>query len=468
MSFSSVSSSFSWLSPIITSFRGLTGGTYDTLGKGLTKGKELTSLFFEKIKQVSLTQHKTNELEWVISDDLGERANVDLNLITTTLDTANIPYTIIPAVEWPPKNQIPLPQKPGQPIDLFSAPQEIVWESGHVKIAVAKEQGNFHLLVKPARETSLAKISAKEYVLLKRAIANIPALFEKVFGSPDFCEALVESKTTFGFEIFPGSTHKFGTVDLLGKDKRALYLLSRGRWISYSLPANLIETLKKEIPIVFSNPLERQELPFQAKREETNLAESREFRVNTLLKILSNEGFPVMAVKPSVKTQPITKLESNTRNYEVKRCFLCSVKKEEVILTAEKTLLVTTIYPFVKDTEANESKHVLIAPVKHVTDCIGLTDEEVQEERKILLKLRKTWDSIYPNEEHLSWRQQGIAAGQTVPHLHIQALTSTPKRLHEYYVITIKDFVGPVPPVNSANVKLSQGMRKLAANKFES
>lgn len=451
MHLSPVSLFSSWFSPIInaTAFVSLR--------------EDLASLFFQKIKGNSLEQQnalgkqKAVEFEWVISDDLGKKANVDLSLITKTLDAAGIPYTLTPATEWPPKNRIPLPQTPDRPIDLFSVPQEIVWKNDHVQIVIAKEQGRFHLLVKPTKESPLAELSAKDYVHLKRTIAYIPELFEKVFGSPAFCEALVESKTTFGFEIFPGATKKSGEVDLLSKDKRALYFLSQGRWTSYSLPPDQIDALKKEIPIVFSKPLQRQELPYPNKREETNLAESRKFRVHTLLKMLSNEGYPVMAVKPFVKTRSVKKVGNGARSFETKnRCFFCPIKSEEVIFKADKTLLAATIYPFVQNKD--EGKHVLIAPVRHITDCVGLTDQEIQEERDILLRLRKIWNTIYPNEEFFSWRQQGVEVGQTVGHLHTQALTTAPRQLREYYVATIKDFMGPPTPVFSANAQLTQGM----------
>ena len=445
-----IPSSSSWISPVIKL-------------AALAVGGGLTWLFLQKVKESYQKQQKTLETldpEWLIREDLGNQVGITVDQITQTLDETGIRYSIVPANKWPPKNRIALPRDPDRPIDLFSALQEIVWRNDHAQIAIAKEQERFHLLVKPAKEISFVEISQKDYAYLKRIIALIPIVFEKVFGSPDFCEALVESKTTFGFEIFPGSRKESGEIDLYKKDQRNLYILSKGRWTPYSLPLDKIDALRREIPTIFFTPLDRREFPFPTHRTEANLEESRKFRILTLLKMLSSEGFPVMPVRP-VKIYSVNKTGNTTRPFEkTNRCFLCPVNGEEVIYRLDKTLLVATGHPFVQN--ANDSRHALIAPVRHITDCSHLTSQEIQEERDLLLRLRKAWNAIYPDrgEEFFLWRQQGINAGQTVPHLHLQALTTTPKQLHEYYILATKDFLGRVPFVFSKNIDLAQKMHE--------
>ncbi len=417
-------------------------------------------LFYKKIKGASQQPPKAKEPEWLISDDFGQKTGIDMEMITESLTQSHIPFTIVPASQWPPKNRISIPLNPEAPVDLLSKPGEVIWKNAQVEVVLVNEKGRYHLLVKPGKDVTLAQISDDDYVALKQIIKSIPDLFEKVFGFPDYCEGLMESKSTFGFELFPALTKDAKEVDLLDKDMRNLYLLSRGRWQTYSLPHDRIEILKQTLPNILSKTPNRAERPFQAKREEVNLANAQKFRVTTLLKLLAHEGYPVLSVEALTQRPRVAAFQKDARTHETKKCFFCKVPPKELVSQGTQTQVIINPLSYVIDQD--NSRHVLVAPNQHIEDCISLTKEQVIAELKTFRSLRQAWEKLYPDEEFFAWKQQGIKAGQTVPHLHAQVLTAKLRDIFQYYIYMVKEVKKPPSFLFPPNLKLSQELKKLA------
>lgn len=66
--------------------------------------------------------------------------------------------------------------------------------------------------------------------------------------------------------------------------------------------------------------------------------------------------------------------------------------------------------------------HTLIIPKRHVTSFFEITDDERDSLMSLLEKAKKALDQEYHPEAYNIGINDGVAAGQTVPHLHIHLI----------------------------------------------
>lgn len=402
----------------------------------------------------STVSQKQTGTQWAFSQDFFAKTAINQDLIIGALDRCNISYTLIPTANWPPKDREVVQIKELPPVDLFSSESEVVWKNRDVQVVVVHEGGRYHLLVKPAVEVEFEAISDPDYVAIKQKMKMIPDVFERVFGVPDFCEQIVESKTTFGFEVFPAIPKDSKVVDLLDKDIRNLYMLTRGQSQSFSIPSHYLEKLKEELKAALDRPIAPTKRMFTRERTEVNMPGALTFRVNTLATLLMKQGAPVLLLKASADSLEEKVQDSHTsRPHITTRCLFCNVPDKEIVYKGNGIQILVNPKPYVGWTEIN-IKHVIVAPIEHREDGSTFTRAEVKAERDAILKMRAAWKQLYPGEEFFAWRQFGILGGQTVPHLHWQILCGKVSEIFQYYHYMVQDIIKVPPLVFPPNVEL--------------
>ena len=357
----------------------------------------------------------------------------------------------------------------------------------------------------------------------------------------------------------PPPTPASDEVDLLAKEQRNLYLLSRGQWQGYSLPKDRIETLKSALATRLKTPNPAvKEQPFCHRRWEVGIPNVFRFRLEMLSKLRAYLGSPIQSIylSPSqaafvnvplsilghasgreeqgkdgfsksaasqnsqnlfrarsemacltksapqicsskatpkqamLKTWPMqaaakvgmsaqsnmpflnahgitargispppAPILSESRERKTKKeCVFCKLKDpDEKVFDGKKIDVLVNIFGYARKNDAI-SKHLLLVPKRHEEDGLGLSADEILEERQTILKLRRSYRKIDPSGEFLIWRQNGIKAGHTVPHTHLQMLrlTGHDEEIADYFELMLNDIFEISVKSNSNNNDLRE------------
>ncbi len=389
---------------------------------------------------------------WVISPNIELITGLSFETISHAFTKAQVPF----AAGDPAAHEV-IQIETHPRVDLFNNPFEVVWEDENCQVLFVRENGNVHLTFRPRSNVSFEAISGEQFLSLKHKMKAIPSVFEKVFRFPDYCEQLIESTEAFAYEIFPGLSGETGVVDLLDKDERNLYILTRGIHQSYSLPKDRLDDLRSELAIALNSDDCPTSYSFTREREEINMHQALAFRVHSFGKLLQEIGAPLALVKSA--DQPQTNLaQENSRSHITKRCLFANPPNKELLYKDASVQVILNPKPYVGWNETN-SRHVLVVPTHHVEDCAGVRDHEFLAERKAILNLRLEWKKHYPDHEYFIWKQQGIKAGQTVPHLHTQVLCAQVSEMWEYYRLMIQDIIHPPPLIFAACTDLRTSLK---------
>jgi diadenosine tetraphosphate (Ap4A) HIT family hydrolase len=96
-------------------------------------------------------------------------------------------------------------------------------------------------------------------------------------------------------------------------------------------------------------------------------------------------------------------------------CAFCNLPKERILFEGEWTLLFRDSFPV-------SSGHTLIVPKRHVQSFFELEVPEVTEMMLFLRKAKTSLvDEFHPDGFNIGIND-GAAAGQTVPHLHVHLI----------------------------------------------
>ena len=96
-------------------------------------------------------------------------------------------------------------------------------------------------------------------------------------------------------------------------------------------------------------------------------------------------------------------------------CPFCSIDPDRVICGTELAVAIRDAYP------ASEG-HTLIIPKRHITGILETTPEEREALFGVLAEVRKQLsEELRPDGFNLGINE-GVAAGQTIPHLHIHLI----------------------------------------------
>lgn len=406
---------------------------------------------------MNIIQARATPTEWIFSPALEKWAEIPFKMITDAFERSQVPYKV--ADKWDDRVVVQLEVEP--PVNLFTNQTDVVWENGDCQVVIVKEKGRFHLLFRPRENFSYSEIPDMKFLALKLKMRVIPDVFVKVFGFPDFCEQLVESQDSFGFEVFPGfSKPGADVVDLLDKDRRNLYLLSQGRFESYSLPEDKLRRLTEELVLALDGMGCLTQRSMVRQRAEVGILEARAYRVNAFARLLALQGAPIALVNsdevsglPKVKQAP----DIDSRIIKSNECIFSNLKPIEIIFNDLIIQVALNTKPYVGRNLA-EAKHVLVLPSRHVEDCTQVQEAEFLLERQAVLNVRREMENLYPGDQSYVWREQGVKAGQMEPHIHTQVLLMNLSEIWQYYRSQIEEIMKPLPLVFAPSPQLRQGL----------
>ena len=92
-------------------------------------------------------------------------------------------------------------------------------------------------------------------------------------------------------------------------------------------------------------------------------------------------------------------------------CLFCNPKAEEIIKETEHALLITDSYPV-------SQGHCLVVPRRHIATLFEATEEEAQDFHYLICHAKKHLDEKYNPDGYNLGSNNGVAAGQSVFHLH--------------------------------------------------
>ena len=96
-------------------------------------------------------------------------------------------------------------------------------------------------------------------------------------------------------------------------------------------------------------------------------------------------------------------------------CLFCNPKPHEIIKEMTHAVLITDSFPVSKG-------HCLVIPRRHIKTYFECSEEENQEFRELVLYAKKQLDTQYSPDAYNIGINNGLAAGQSVFHLHIHII----------------------------------------------
>ena len=98
-----------------------------------------------------------------------------------------------------------------------------------------------------------------------------------------------------------------------------------------------------------------------------------------------------------------------------KPCVFCSLPQSSLIDQNDLATIVGDMSPV-------NPGHSLVIPKRHVSSYFELTDTEVIAMMKLLRRAKQVLDSEFAPDDYNIGINDGPAAGQTVPHVHIHVM----------------------------------------------
>lgn len=101
---------------------------------------------------------------------------------------------------------------------------------------------------------------------------------------------------------------------------------------------------------------------------------------------------------------------------ELEGCIFCAPEEELVVARGELGLVLLNRFPY-------SSGHLMVAPVRHVGELDGLTDEEARELHRLTVAGVAALRSAYaPDGFNLGWNLGRVAGAGVVDHVHLHVV----------------------------------------------
>jgi diadenosine tetraphosphate (Ap4A) HIT family hydrolase len=100
---------------------------------------------------------------------------------------------------------------------------------------------------------------------------------------------------------------------------------------------------------------------------------------------------------------------------EPKKCPFCPVKEREIIAAHPLAVAITDSFPLTRG-------HALVVPRRHVPSFFDLTQDERLAMLDLLDEAKAALDTQYAPDGYNIGINDGVAAGQTVMHLHVHVI----------------------------------------------
>ena len=95
-------------------------------------------------------------------------------------------------------------------------------------------------------------------------------------------------------------------------------------------------------------------------------------------------------------------------------CPFCNISRE-IILESDMCMAIYDQYPVSKG-------HVLVIPRRHMKDYFGLSQQEIKDLWVMVEKVKEFLESKYKPDGYNIGFNVGMAAGQTIDHVHIHVI----------------------------------------------
>ena len=96
-------------------------------------------------------------------------------------------------------------------------------------------------------------------------------------------------------------------------------------------------------------------------------------------------------------------------------CPFCTLPKQRILLASDLGLIVRDAFPI-------SPGHTLIIPKRHVGSFFDLSPDELEDLMSLLAAAKANVDAEFKPDGYNIGINDGPAAGQTVPHLHIHLI----------------------------------------------
>lgn len=96
-------------------------------------------------------------------------------------------------------------------------------------------------------------------------------------------------------------------------------------------------------------------------------------------------------------------------------CLFCTLPESRIVARTSRALVVRDGFPI-------SPGHTLVIPVRHIGSFFEIDDDERRELLELLAEQKRILDTEYRPDGFNIGINDGAAAGQTVPHLHIHLI----------------------------------------------
>lgn len=101
---------------------------------------------------------------------------------------------------------------------------------------------------------------------------------------------------------------------------------------------------------------------------------------------------------------------------ELPGCIFCDAEAELVVHRGERALVVLNRYPYA-------SGHLMVAPLRHVGELEGLSDEEALDVHRLAVRAVSALAAAYrPDGYNLGWNVGRVAGAGILDHVHLHVV----------------------------------------------
>ncbi len=234
-----------------------------------------------------------------------------------------------------------------------------------------------------------------------------------------------------GFELCPCFSFtpdsQDNIVDILRKSHRNMAILSKGRIGSYTIPTQFILPLKGAILEAAANRTstdQRQEhhTPLPVNYITRGWNATGRFGIHALLQYWNRLGLPVTSAPVQPDDSSPAEFPNNREN-AIRACIFCSprMRENETLAKTDLAFVASNFRPYTGRREQN-SRHVLVITNRQIENSADATQEERLAIHELIKKTIEAGKRLYPSAEARVFVQQGLNAGQTVPHFHAHVI----------------------------------------------
>lgn len=331
-------------------------------------------------------------------------------------------------------------------IHLLNKDRYQIYDDGTVKVWFTRVRTLLHLMIAPSIDTPFDELKDEQILALRKTINKVVAAFDEVYGSEDCYEHMVEEeideenhKTAFAYEMLP-SMFSDKKSDFKEKIKAHIYIQSHGEYEHKGIKDDRFQELTKALTESFAREPRignREQNIDKWSYKEVNIESGNQLAMEVLLdiirKIRREHGNDLIYALEVDEPQASEAIEEKNLPVEIKKiknklsdpsqdemeksiskgCTWCLQEVIDTWRLVEGKLIDIFAVPFPDVNLSN--RHFTIVPQHHLESASALTDEEILEEHRTIVNLRKTAKNLGIHEPSKIFRKHGLlgVAGST-------------------------------------------------------